>query len=163
MVHTDSHCLVHSFNIYLISLLAKGTSFTQYILSDGPCSIFFIVPELDLNILRVTIWSSLSGSDVSLPSFNEKVSKVEKPEDYDRCCFSFGCNMNLESESGCSGSIPKPCFFIGAAPLLPTPLLLLYYSNLEYAALSRSCRVLAQVGTYQVEWLQQVLHLFELF
>ena len=54
---------------------------TQYILREGPCSIFFIVPEDDLKIASVTICSSLRGSLVWPAILREEVSKVEKPED----------------------------------------------------------------------------------
>lgn len=60
-------------------LLASGTSLIQYILSEGPWSIFFIVPEVDLKTASVTNYSSLSGSWGCYLS--EYESNVENPDD----------------------------------------------------------------------------------
>lgn len=81
LVQNFSHRLIHTFKILRISLFASGTSFTQYILREGPCSIFLIVPEVDLKTASVTIWSRRMGSGRWPPLRKVKVSNVEKVED----------------------------------------------------------------------------------
>ena len=48
---------IQSISIYLTYTFAIGTSFTAYIFKVGACSIFFIVPDVDLNTPRVIIES----------------------------------------------------------------------------------------------------------
>lgn len=131
VVQNCSHLLIHSFNIYLISLFAMGISFMQYILREGACSIFLTVPEVLLNTAKVIMCSSLRLSMFTGSAFREYVSNVEKAEDWLSSCFSDVFYRNLLRLSSCGrGSKfarPLPLFY------LPPALLELYCSILVRA------------------------------
>lgn len=76
-----SHLLIQSFNIYLASLLAIGTSLIQNIFSVGACNIFLTVPDVDLNTAKVIICSSLKLSAFAYKALIEYVSNVENADD----------------------------------------------------------------------------------
>ena len=80
VVHICSHLLIQSFSICLISLLAIGTSFIQYILNVGACSIFLTVPDVDLNTANVMRCSSFK-SEFADNTLIECESKVENADD----------------------------------------------------------------------------------
>lgn len=81
-VQTCSHMNSHSLRIYLVSLVWIGTSLTAQIFKDGPCNIFLIVPEVDLQTDSVIIQSIRSGK-FNCCVLSDIESKVLKPLDCD--------------------------------------------------------------------------------
>lgn len=130
-----SHLLIQSFSIYLISLVAIGTSLRQNIFKVGAWSIFLTVPDVDLKTANVIICSNLILSLFTERAFMEYVSNVENADDWLRSYFSdvFWRNLLNPSNYGRGSKLANPppffCFPVPFPELFPV----LYYSILVNA------------------------------